>query len=131
MANLSKYSLEKYNSLSLPEIASDELKKKEVEFEELLNNFIPLIKKYNLELGLRLLHNHNIPLEGEQAMIETFDYFQTEPALITLADSPNESYPASWILVDDQYLVFEYSTDLYVKKVYERLVEDSSVLDEI
>ncbi|CAG8527857.1 7455_t:CDS:1 [Cetraspora pellucida] len=130
MAILSKYSLEKYNSLLLPEIANNELKNKNAEFDELIKNITPIIKKNKIELGLRLLHGHNIPLKGEQAMVEKFDYFQEEPALITSADSPNASYPASWILSDDQYWVFEYSSDPYVKKVYERL-EDSSVLDEI
>ncbi|CAG8443291.1 6084_t:CDS:1 [Cetraspora pellucida] len=132
MSKLNVYDLEKYKSLSSLKDANNELNKKESEFNELLAKVIALTERHNIELGLRLIHGHDIPLEDGQAMVEKFDNYQDEPALITSATVPNgKAYPASWILCDDKYLVFEYSTDLRVKQVYERLLENSFVLDEI
>ncbi|CAG8845910.1 1440_t:CDS:2, partial [Gigaspora margarita] len=122
MSELNLYDLEKYKSLSSLEDASNELKKKEPKFKELSKKIMDLAKSRKIELGLRLIHSHDIPLEDGQAMVENFGNYQDKPA---------ETYPASWILCDNKYLVFEYSTDLRVKQVYEKLLEDSSALDEI
>ncbi|CAG8759176.1 16241_t:CDS:2 [Dentiscutata erythropus] len=132
VTKLNVFDLKKYKSLPSPEEANEELKKKEPEFNELLEKVMDLTKKRNIELGLRLIHGHDTPLEDGQAMVENFGTFQDKPALITSAAIPNgKTYPASWILSDKKYLVFEYSTDTRVKQVYERLLEDSSALDEI
>ncbi|CAG8812089.1 38994_t:CDS:1, partial [Gigaspora margarita] len=131
MTSLNKFDSKKYNNLPFPKNASDELENRKSEFKELLDKIKQLTKKENIELGLRLLHSHDIPLEDGQAMVENFGSFEGEPAFITSANSPDNSYPASWILSEDGYIVFEYSTDPYVKRVYEKLLEDSSVLNKI
>ncbi|CAG8580629.1 1410_t:CDS:1 [Dentiscutata heterogama] len=131
MSILSKFDLKTYISLPSPKNANNKLELNQYEFNELLAKVNLLTEKNNIELGLRLLHSHNIPLEDGQAMVEKFSNYEGEPAFITSADSPNNSYPASWISSNGEYLVFEYSTDSYVKRVYEKLLEDSSILDEI
>src|SRR5688572_30266986 len=66
--------------------------------------------------------------EGK-VMIEKFQFHQNIPALITSADFPtNETYPASWLLEDNNKLsVFEYSNDIQVKHILENLMEDPSI----
>ncbi|CAG8683687.1 17434_t:CDS:1 [Dentiscutata heterogama] len=131
MTILNKFDSKKYSGLLSPKKANDELDLRKSEFKELLAKIEQLTEKKGIELGLRLLHSHEIPLEDGQAMIETFSEYEGKPAFITSADLPDNSYPASWILNDEELLVFEYSTDPYVKRIYEKLLEDSSVLNEI
>ncbi|CAG8651639.1 11701_t:CDS:1 [Dentiscutata erythropus] len=131
MTSLNEFDIKKYNGLPPPKTANDELELRKLEFKELLAKVEQLTGKEGIELGLRLLHSHEIPLEDGQAMVETFAEYEGEPAFITSADLPNNSYPASWILNNGKLLVFEYSTDPYVKRIYEKLLKDSSVLNEI
>ncbi|CAG8435130.1 9993_t:CDS:1 [Scutellospora calospora] len=132
MVNLNEYNLDKYNNLQIPDAANNELKKKDSEFNEFLDRFIALTREYGIELGVRLLHSHNIPLKDGQAMVEKFvDNYKGKPALITSADSPSDSCPASWILNGDNYLVFEYSNDPAVMRIYEKLAKDSTALDKV
>jgi len=87
-----------------------------------------LTKEHSIELGVRLVHRHMQVDEGK-VMVERFQFHQNVPAFITSAHLPtDQAYPASWLLEDNNKLsVFEYSTDIMVKRTLEKLINDPSV----
>jgi hypothetical protein len=129
--DLNKFSAERYNNLQSVEEADRKLKQ-QPEFNEFLEKFLNLTLENKMELGLRLIHKHMlIEQTGEKAMVEKFGTFNNMPAFISSSEFTNEeTFPASWLLNEDKTLnVFEYSTDLRVKKTIDRLIEDCSVFE--
>ncbi|RHZ72137.1 hypothetical protein Glove_245g10 [Diversispora epigaea] len=117
----------KYNTLLKVNVASNILHQHS-NFVEFLEKIYSLTKIHSIELGVRLIHRHMQVDEGK-VMIEKFQFHQNSPAFITSADSPTaQAFPASWLLEnDDKISVFEYSTDVLVKHVLEKLIEDPSI----
>ena len=107
-----------YNTLSSVEEANLDLKSRE-DFDLFLSESKQLAHKYGLEeiMGLRLIHRHTL-LDKNEAIIEQNQSFENKPALITYKKDLKDiesAFPASWILKDNHFYVFEYSSDEKVK----------------
>jgi hypothetical protein len=129
LINFTKFSPNRYNDLPKAADSSKNLQQHS-DFTEFLEKFYSLVKEYSVELefGLRLIHRHMQVDEGK-VMVEKFQFHQDVPALITSADFPTEeTYPASWLLENNNELsVFEFSNDVQVKHVLEKLAENPSI----
>jgi len=130
-ADFAKFNPAKYNTLPEVDVASSILQQYP-NFTELLEKIFSLTKEHSLELGVRLVHRH-MQVDEEKVMIERFQFHQNVPAFITSAHFPtDQAYPASWLLEDNNKLsVFEYSTDILVKRTLEKLIKDSNVFVKI
>lgn len=112
------YNYSIYNTLPSVEEADVNLKLRR-DFDSFLLESKEIACRYNLEeiMGVRLIHRHTF-LNENQAMIEKKEEFENKPALITYRqniENIEDAVPASWILKEDHFYVFEYSSDEKVK----------------
>lgn len=140
---LSSFNPEIYNSLLSPEQANSR-RLNFSGFDEAVKEINEIIAKQEIPMGLRLLHKHQAVRTGE-AMVEIFqNYFiptsssayiiaplsiaSSVDGLITLTDG-SEVFPSSWIFLDGEYKVFEFTTDSKVGGLYKRLKENNRILN--
>lgn len=116
----------KYNSLPSAEEADAKLKDSN-NFAEFSKEARSLVQRFGFEsfFGMRLLHNHSF-VDSKYAMVEHTEEtasgiaFITEHSLLT-GKTKKDIVPASWIFVDNGYVVFEYSQDKEVVPLYHKL----------
>lgn len=104
------------------DIVNEDLKKS-VYFEKFMDEVRQVTDKDELKrsMGVRLIHKHAAVKEDE-IMVEHYGQFQNKNALITYAEKLSEintkeekPIPASWVIHEGKYSVFEYTYDTKVK----------------
>lgn len=116
-----------YNSLPGPE-ENDALIQKFGSLEPVISEIRTYLDErrqdYN-DWGLRLIHSHYNVDDG-RLPLENFTEYAEHPAYVTQAVDRNSVpvYPASWLSIDGEVSVFEFSSDPRVAKIAETVDED-------
>ncbi len=130
---MKSFSRKSYNRLPLSHEA-DQTLQRNGNLSACLQEAAVITEKYGVSdsIGFRLLHRHE-KLEKGKVMVERFDHWQSNPALITTVEDKEgtKTYPASWSCQNGALQVFEYSEDPNVKKVANVLGKNLTFFEEM